>query len=84
MGGNICGTFFLAVDLLHLCAERGFNTSQGSYALPRWPPGRGTGRKAQTCPRLAFLRPGSWASAAEAIPQVRVLGKDSWESQDLG
>lgn len=25
--------FCLAVDLLHLCAERGFDISRGSYAL---------------------------------------------------
>lgn len=31
--------FCLAVDLLHLCAKRGFDTSQGSYVLLKWPLG---------------------------------------------
>ena len=76
--------FLLAVDLLHLCTERGFHTSQGSYVLLKWPPGWGPRRKIQTRPRLAFLLPGSWAGAAKERAQVLALGKDPWESKDLG
>lgn len=37
--------FCLAVDLLHLCAERGFDTSRGSYVLLKGPPGRERGQQ---------------------------------------
>lgn len=44
--------FCLVVDLLHLCAERGFDTSWGSYMLLKWPLGQARDKKKNLRPRL--------------------------------
>lgn len=46
--------FCLAVDLLHLCAERGFDTSRGSYTLPKWPLGQARDEKKNLSPVSPF------------------------------
>lgn len=71
--------FCLAVDLLHLCAERGFDTSQGSYVLLKWPLGQARDQKKNLRPGLhllAFPPPSSWACASRKYHSVLVQGKD--------
>lgn len=82
--------FCLALDPLHLCTERGFDTSQGSYMLLKWPLGQARDEKKN-------LRPGpgsssSCISTASVLGQrfqavshgsgTRFPGKSPWESKD--
>lgn len=43
--------FCLALDPLHLCAERGFDTSWGSYTRLKWPLGQTRDEKKNLRPR---------------------------------
>lgn len=57
--------FCLAVDLLHLCEERGFDTSPGSYTLPKWPLGQVRDEKKNLSPSSPF----SCVSTASLVGQ---------------
>lgn len=70
--------FCLAVDLLRLCAERGFDTSRGSYTLPKWPLGWARDQKKNLRPTSPFACISTatlWGQHIQGVSQGSGVGK---------
>lgn len=73
--------FCLALDPLHLCAERAFDTSQGGYTPLKWPLGQARDEKKNLGPGPGLCLPThiSTALLLDQRFQAALQGSDSGE-----